>query len=372
MTAILDIMVTLALCVGTAGAVGGCCFTLTRALQKIASSAAGGASFPLGVRDSFAQWWRNDPEACERRVLDRHCGVGRYRSRRTYLDDATFINEVELDSSSKRQERRVVVLHGFGSGVGFFAPLYRDLARYGRVSALDWPGMGLSSRAPISRIAYSTMSEEERCRHAEDFFIDALEAWRVERGIERMTIVAHSFGAYLATRYVNKYGGRCDGLCLVSPVGVNESPFPTDRENPLAWYIKRLWNAHLTPFDFVRAAGPLGPKLCSAWSVVAKDEALAAYAYAIFSRAAGSERFLSWILQPGAHARMPLIDSLPTDVPCQIIYGENDWMSIDAGAEAVRRCNKLGGDANIDVVPDAGHHPYVENKPAFLSALRMA
>lgn len=358
-------MATLALCVGTAGAVGGCCFTLTRCLQGIASSAAGGASFPLGVRDSFRQWWHNDPEACERRVLQKYCD---YKSIKTWLDKTTYINEVEVDST---KQGRVVVLHGFGSGVGFFAPLYNDLARHGKVSALDWPGMGLSSRAPISRMAAGVLSEEERCRYAEDFFIDALEAWREERGVERMTIVAHSFGAYLATRYVNKYEGRCDRLCLVSPVGVNESPFPTDRENPLAWYIKRLWNARLTPFDFVRAAGPLGPKLCSAWSMVAEDEALAAYAYAIFSRAAGSERFLSWILQPGAHARMPLMDSLPLDVPCQIVYGENDWMSIEAGREAVRRCNKLGGDARIDVLAGAGHHPYVENRQAFVDCLQL-
>ncbi|BFZ55237.1 hypothetical protein PYCC9005_002277 [Savitreella phatthalungensis] len=351
-----------------AGAAIGGGVTAVRVLQAIAAKAAGGTSFPQPLHESIKQWWTCDPVKCERELLQKHCAFTKVI---TPLDEAgrNFINEVVIEGAPGTTEH-VVVLHGFGSGVGFFAPVYRPLSRYGTIHALDWLGMGNSSRLPFSKVAYAALAtEEERCRFAEDYFIDSLEAWREARGIDEMRIVAHSFGAYLATRYVTKYAGRCSKIVLVSPVGVNENPYPQGKGNPLPWFIKYMWDACMTPFDFVRWAGPLGPKLCSAWQKTQHDRELREYAYSIFAGVGASERALSLILAPGAHARMPLIDAMPVDLPTTLIYGEHDWMPIDAGIEAARRANKLGGQCDVHVIADAGHHAYMEQTPSFLSAI---
>jgi cardiolipin-specific phospholipase len=38
-----------------------------------------------------------------------------------------------------------------------------------------------------------------------NYFLDSLEAWRKEMGIERMHLLGHSWGGYLSTRYAQKY-----------------------------------------------------------------------------------------------------------------------------------------------------------------------
>jgi cardiolipin-specific phospholipase len=66
---------------------------------------------------------------------------------------------------------------------------------------------------------------EGKITEAEEWFIDALEEWRQVRGIERFTLMGHSFGGYLAVRYALKYQGHVNKLILASPVGVPEDPY---------------------------------------------------------------------------------------------------------------------------------------------------
>lgn len=69
--------------------------------------------------------------------------------------------------------------------------------------ALDWLGMGLSSRPspkafdPPPKTSLPE-SVESRVKRAEDFFIDSLEAWREKGGYEKMTLIGHSLGGYLS------------------------------------------------------------------------------------------------------------------------------------------------------------------------------
>lgn len=65
--------------------------------------------------------------------------------------------------------------------------------RGGSVYALDWLGMGLSSRVPF-KVKAKKDDTEQRVKEAEDFFLDALEEWREKQGFEKITLVGHSLG----------------------------------------------------------------------------------------------------------------------------------------------------------------------------------
>lgn len=61
--------------------------------------------------------------------------------------------------------------------------------------ALDWLGMGLSSRpSPKYFDPIKNEAVEDRVARAEDWFVDSLEAWRHAGGYDKMTLVGHSLG----------------------------------------------------------------------------------------------------------------------------------------------------------------------------------
>lgn len=197
--------------------------------------------------------------------------------------------------------------------------------------------------------------------------IDALEEWRIERGLERFTLLGHSLGGYLAIAYALKYPGHLNKLILASPVGIPEDPYAVNADLPdpqdstlaneftqdaaetrngvqpstvdnnnfmnqakkndtakgdkqppkrrLPGWLYYLWEANMiSPFTFVRWSGPLGPRLVSGWtsrrfSQLPEEEAQALhdYSYALFRQRGSSEYALAYLLAPGAFARSPMI-----------------------------------------------------------------
>lgn len=95
--------------------------------------------------------------------------------------------------------------------------------------SLDLLGYGRSARPPF---VIRSKDPNGKIGEAEDFFIDALEEWRKTRGVERFTLLGHSFGGYLSMRYTLKYPNRVNKLILVSPVGVPEDPYAVQQELP--------------------------------------------------------------------------------------------------------------------------------------------
>lgn len=265
------------------------------------------------------------------------------------------LNEFSVQRLGEDVENNLVMLHGYGAGLGFFYRNFEALSRAEgwKIYALDLLGMGRSSR-PAFKI--HARDKEGKITEAENWFIDALEEWRVKRGLERFTLLGHSLGGYLAVAYALKYPGRLNKLILASPVGVPEDPHavneampdeqtsdvPTqvtqggDRNNfmrqreradaaaedaqkpprrRLPGWFSYLWEANvISPFSLIRWSGPLGPRLVSGWttrrfSQLPEEEAQALhdYSYSIFRQRGSSEYALAYLLAPGVFARSPLI-----------------------------------------------------------------
>ncbi|KGO74809.1 hypothetical protein PITC_030870 [Penicillium italicum] len=388
------------------------------ATQAAAGAAAARAFFPLGYREGFSQWWARIPAAAaEHKVLsylpylhhqppthlqtgkttelpdgttptslestdpnqlgevttsslDDPYGPRRWRSSMIELSgEGRALNEFSVERVGEEADQHLVMLHGYGAGLGFFYKNFEPLSRLKgwQLHALDMLGMGRSTR-PSFKI--KAKEREEAIREAEAWFVDALEEWRIKRKIDRFTLLGHSLGGYMAVAYALKYPGHLNKLILASPVGIPEDPYavtadvaeppastlsneltqderdiassaaipgtapktadgsfvtgrpplpadsippPPPRRNLPKWFAY-LWDANISPFSLVRWAGPLGPRLVSGWTSrrfshlpAEEAKALHDYSYSIFSLRGSGEYALAYILAPGAFARSPLI-----------------------------------------------------------------
>ncbi|AEO60696.1 hypothetical protein MYCTH_2310203 [Thermothelomyces thermophilus ATCC 42464] len=359
------------------------------------------AYFPLGYKEAVQQWWASvSSRQAERNVLAfvpylreasaetvvgsqlqdlANCDPFGLRVWRTSMVELSgknrALNELSIERVGEQADDTLVMLHGYGAGLGFFYKNFEPLsrARGWKLYALDMLGMGNSSRPPFKIRA---KDPKEKIAEAEGWFIDALEEWRKIRKIEKFTLLGHSLGGYLAVSYALKYPGRLNKLILASPVGVPEDPwaidssmpepqestlaneFTQDQESivkgeparvrapaadnkstttiaappkrPIPSWLVWLWDANVSPFSIVRMAGPLGPRFVSGWTFrrfnhlpPAEKDALHMYSYSLFRQRGSGEYALPYLLAPGAYARSPLINRIQ-DVGRQVLRPATD------------------------------------------------
>lgn len=307
------------------------------------------------------------------------------------------LNEYSVERVGESAEETLVMLHGYGAGLGLFYQNFEPATRVPgwRLFALDMLGMGNSSRPPF-RI--KAKDPKEKVAEAESFFIDALEEWRKIRNIEKFTLLGHSLGGYLAVSYALKYPGRLNKLILASPVGIPENPYATKPELPepdsstlaneftqsqesivhpdgnagakqvsatplraIPGWFAWLWDTNaVSPFTMVRIGGPLGPRFVSRWTSrrfnhLPPEEAatLHVYAYNLFRQKGSGEFALTYILAPGAYARTPMIERIDqvgrgqiaegkkeTGFPLVFMYGDSDWMDVAGGFASEEKIKK--------------------------------
>ncbi|KAL8918307.1 MAG: hypothetical protein Q9172_005466 [Xanthocarpia lactea] len=237
-----------------------------------------GGYFTLGYKEGFNQWWANIPAAAAEHAVLSYIPYLRKPPTHTQTGSAppsTSASTMSLDPSVEKQappvrtnslmdpygprqwnsqmvelggknralnefsverldeahEQNLVMLHGYGAGLGFFYKNFEGLSRVPgwTVYALDLLGMGRSSRPPFR---VHSKDRQKSIAEAEDWFIDALEEWRVKKKIDRFTLLGHSLGGYMAVAYALKYPGHLNKLILASPVGIPEDPYAVNAAMP--------------------------------------------------------------------------------------------------------------------------------------------
>ncbi|KAL8985382.1 MAG: hypothetical protein Q9177_004452 [Variospora cf. flavescens] len=335
-----------------------------------------GGYFTLGYKEGFTQWWANVPAAAaEHAVLSyipylrkppTHIQTGsappsangstmsvhdtaekeadpvrtdsiadpfgprQWRSQMVKLPGKNrALNEFSVERLEEAQDQNLVMLHGYGAGLGFFYRNFEGLSRVPgwKIYALDLLGMGRSSRPPFR---VHCKDRQKSITEAENWFVDAIEDWRVQKNIDQFTLLGHSLGGYMAVAYSLKYPGHLNKLILASPVGIPEDPYainaampepsdstlpnefsqdqqvtvgqsnaeiseaakstgdknnflnarskaeksaaddgektPAAPRKPLPKWFTYLWDANISPFSIVRWSGPLGPRFVSGWT----------------------------------------------------------------------------------------------------------
>ena len=253
-------------------------------------------------------------------------------------------------------ETAVVFTHGFGAAFGIF---YKNFTHIDNVLAIDWLGMGRSSRSPIT----SSCPFE-----IEDYFVDALEEWRVKMKIKSLILVAHSFGGYLSTLYAIKYPLAVHKLILISPVGFPEKPKTNFRSTPK--WIELCWNYNITPQTILRALGPLSKVIVDEMATARfklpphELHLLKEYMYYSNMNKGAGEYSMNPLLMPGAYARHPLLYRFPSiQCDCHFIYGNSDWMHIEGAKQSISN-HKEPNKHKIHFL-DGGHFMFLDNPTAF-------
>jgi len=134
-----------------------------------------------------------------------------------------------------------------------------------------------------------------------------------------------------------------------------------------------LWEEGYSPFGAVRALSLLAPMIVGKYSSrrfsgLTEEETRDMHDYIVnITMAKGSGEYcISHLLAPGAHARKPMVDRIDKlKIPVTFVYGDHDWMDPNGGYESVRRLKSAGNhEAKTYIVPNAGHHVYLDNPSA--------
>nr|XP_020633475.1 protein ABHD4 [Pogona vitticeps] len=187
----------------------------------------------------------------EARILQ--CLQNRFVARYVSLPNQAKIWTVSLSPERRKGHTPLVMVHGFGGGVGLWILNLDPLSKYRPLYAFDLLGFGRSSRPPFPRDPQG----------AEEEFVNSIEAWRQEMGIPSMILLGHSLGGFLAASYSLQYPDRVKHLILVDPWGFPTRPTdPAQTPNPPTW-VKAVATVlgRSNPLAVLRAAGPWGPGL---------------------------------------------------------------------------------------------------------------
>ena len=149
----------------------------------------------------------------------------------------------------------LVMMHGMGAGSALWANNIDTICSEQQrpVITIDLPGFARSSRCNFSSDPDETETQLVLC----------IEEWRKKLNLDKIILLGHSFGGYLATSYALKYPEYLEKLLLVDPWGMNQKPSDIVEKYNVSFGVRMLFKVvkRLNPLSGLRALGPLGPRL---------------------------------------------------------------------------------------------------------------
>ncbi|XP_009322478.1 PREDICTED: 1-acylglycerol-3-phosphate O-acyltransferase ABHD5 [Pygoscelis adeliae] len=293
------------------------------------------------------------------------CIASTYNKRYVYISNGNKIWTLTF-SPDLSHKTPLVLLHGFGGGVGLWALNFEDLCENRTVHAFDLLGFGRSSRPHFDTDA----------REAENQFVESIEEWRKEVGLEKMILLGHNLGGFLAAAYSLKYHSRVKHLILVEPWGFPERPDNAEHERPIPIWIKAL-GAILSPFNplaGLRIAGPFGlslvqrlrPDFKRKYSSMFDDNTVAEYIYHCNVQSPSGETAFKNMTIPYGWAKRPMLQRIPQmdeDIPITVVYGARSC--IDGNSGSTIQSLRPNSYVKTIAILGAGHYVYADQPEDF-------
>ncbi|XP_034039450.1 (Lyso)-N-acylphosphatidylethanolamine lipase isoform X2 [Thalassophryne amazonica] len=272
----------------------------------------------------------------------------------------------------------LVMVHGFGGGVGLWIRNLDALSRSRPVYAFDLLGFGRSSRPHFP-------SDAEK---AEEQFVSSIEEWRQSVGLENMILLGHSLGGYLATSYAIQHPSRVSHLILVDPWGFPERQKVNNQTQAgqtqgsevkrpsIPHWVKAVVSimSFFNPLAVIRAAGPWGPGLVNRFRPdfqrkfedLFEDDTMTQYIYHCNAQTPSGEVGFRAMSESLGWAKRPMLQRvhlLPPSMPVTMLYGARSWMDSSSGDSVVH----IRGQANTSVflISNASHHVYADQPEEF-------
>ncbi|XP_026168701.1 (Lyso)-N-acylphosphatidylethanolamine lipase isoform X1 [Mastacembelus armatus] len=271
----------------------------------------------------------------------------------------------------------LVMVHGFGGGVGLWIRNLDALSRSRPVYAFDLLGFGRSSRPPFPSDAAK----------AEEQFVSSIEQWRQSVGLENMILLGHSLGGYLATSYAIQYPSRVSHLILVDPWGFPERPETQAKEGqsqstevvkrpPLPRWVKAIAAvvSLFNPLAVIRAAGPWGPGLVnrfrpdfkSKFEDLFDDDTMTQYIYHCNAQSPSGEVGFRAMSESLGWAKRPMLQrvhQLQPSLPLTMLYGQWSWVDSSSGDRVVQIRSQAH--TKVMLINKASHHVYADQPEEF-------
>uniref|UniRef100_A0A131YYF9 1-acylglycerol-3-phosphate O-acyltransferase ABHD5 n=1 Tax=Rhipicephalus appendiculatus TaxID=34631 RepID=A0A131YYF9_RHIAP len=280
------------------------------------------------------------------------------------------IRTLQLGPGTKAavEEERVplVLVHGFGAGVALWLLNLDYLAQDRTTYCFDLLGFGRSSRPRLSRDSLE----------AEYQFVQSIEEWRAQVGLDRFVLLGHSMGGFLAASYAIRFPERVAHLVLADPWGFPERNTPRPALQLPSWV--RVVSTLLSPFNplaAVRIAGPWGPRLVEKirpdigkkyGHVVDDKQAVPHYIYHCNAQTPSGESAFKAMMTQYGWARHPMISrigELHQSVPMTFIYGSRSWVDKQPGIRVQRL--RPESEVDVEIIDGAGHHIFADKPEQF-------
>ncbi|XP_055679992.1 (Lyso)-N-acylphosphatidylethanolamine lipase isoform X1 [Lutzomyia longipalpis] len=281
------------------------------------------------------------------------------------VGEADKIWTISLNSDSPKTP--LVLLHGFGAGVGLWILNLDSFAENRPVYAIDILGFGRSSRP---KFACDAMK-------AEGQLVASIEEWRREMKLNEMILLGHSMGGFLAASYAISHPDRVKHLILADPWGFPDKPADYGSKYNIPVWVRVLAFAMqpLNPLWAVRAAGPFGqwvvskarPDIIRKYTTVVKEEELIPqYIHQCNAQTPAGESAFHSMMSGFGWAKHPMIHrmkDLDKDVPITMMYGSRSWVDRASGDSI--KLSRIHSYVNIQVINGAGHHIYADRPEVF-------
>uniref|UniRef100_A0A5S6R4Z2 AB hydrolase-1 domain-containing protein n=1 Tax=Trichuris muris TaxID=70415 RepID=A0A5S6R4Z2_TRIMR len=264
----------------------------------------------------------------------------------------------------------LVLLHGLGGGSALWVLNFDSLAAHRVVYAVDVLGFGRSSRPCFGND--DVLAEQQ--------WVQSLEDWRRSMKLEKVILLGHSLGAYIASAYALEHSDFVNHLILADPWGFTVKP--VDQETALSttvptWIriVSRLF-AQLSPLHVLRVVGPFGPSLIRRirpdigkkfFNDCERQQLIFDYIYHCNAQLPSGEEAFQVISIPFAWAKRPMVDRLPLirrNFPITFIYGSRSWMDPNAGY-VVQKQLRHRCPVRVEIMRGCGHHVYADQADSF-------
>jgi pimeloyl-ACP methyl ester carboxylesterase len=223
---------------------------------------------------------------------------------------------------------------------------------------LDNRGTG-ASHAPQDPLTYRV-----------DRLVQDVEALRDQLGLDRMDLFGHSASGGICLLYAAQHPHRLDHLVLAAPsLRVVGLPSDLDVEEVLALRAHEPWYAQAVAALYAKAASPpeleryrwlAAPLLYGKWDAAAQAQAAAEPAQ--FTQPATDGFYANFEPDPALPQRLAALA-----VPVLLVAGEYDiWPT----GSAVRALAALLANADLSVLPRAGHFLWVDDPASFAAVVR--